>query len=94
MSGAFLWSENATRTTVLEDRTLANYCYWDGTILKGTDAETGKDKYYMFASRWDQANGHSGWGGSVAVYATSDNLEGPYTDQGMLVAGLLRRRRS
>lgn len=68
----------------LEDRTLANYCYWDGTILKGTDAETGKDKYYMFASRWDQANGHSGWGGSVAVYATSDNLEGPYTDQGML----------
>lgn len=68
----------------LEDRTLANYCYWDGTILKGTDEETGKDKYYMFASRWDQANGHSGWGGSVAVYATSDNLEGPYTDQGML----------
>lgn len=70
----------------LEDRDLSDYCYWDGTILK--DEETGK--YYMFASRWNQAGGHwgengiSGWQGSVAVYATSDNLYGPYEDQGML----------
>ena len=64
----------------LEDRTMENYCYWDGTILK--DPETGK--YYMFASRWDQSKGHGGWTESSAVYATSDNLYGPYTDQGEL----------
>lgn len=68
----------------LEDRTMAQYSYWDGTILK--DEETGK--YYMFASRWNQAGGHwgengiSGWQGSQAVYAVSDNLYGPYTDMG------------
>ncbi len=70
----------------LEDRTLENYCYWDGGILK--DEETGK--YYMFASRWNQAGGHwgqdgiSGWQGSQAIYAVSDNLYGPYTDMGPL----------
>lgn len=68
----------------LEDRTMAQYSYWDGTILK--NEETGK--YYMFASRWNQAGGHwgengiSGWQGSQAVYAVSDNLYGPYTDMG------------
>lgn len=72
----------------LEDRTLENYCYWDGGILK--DEKTGK--YYMFASRWNQAGGHwgentdsgwvDGWQGSQAVYAVSDNLYGPYKDMG------------
>lgn len=72
----------------LEDRTLENYCYWDGGILK--DEETGK--YYMFASRWNQAGGHwgqdtdsgwvDGWQGSQAVYGVSDNLYGPYEDKG------------
>lgn len=72
----------------LEDKTLENYCYWDGGIVK--DEETGT--YYMFASRWNQAGGHwgqntdsgwvDGWQGSQAIYATSDNLYGPYTDQG------------
>ena len=38
----------------------------------------------MFASRWDQANGHGGWGGSSAVYAVSDSLFGPYVDKGLL----------
>ncbi len=40
----------------LEDRKMAAYSYWDGGIVK--DDETGK--YYMFASRWNQAGGH--WG--------------------------------
>lgn len=68
----------------LEDRDLSDYSYWDGGIIK--DDETGK--YYMFASRWNQAGGHwgqdgiSGWQGSQAVYAVSDNLYGPYEDMG------------
>ena len=37
----------------------------------------------MFASRWDQARGHGGWGGSKAVHAVSDNLIGPYLDKGL-----------
>jgi hypothetical protein len=61
----------------LEDRTLARYVYWDGGILKSGST------YYMFASRWDQSLGHNGWmSGSKAVWATSSNLYGPYTDQG------------
>lgn len=68
----------------LEDRDMSDYSYWDGGILK--DEESGK--YYMFASRWNQAGGHwgengiSGWQGSQAVYAVSDNLYGPYEDKG------------
>jgi len=57
------------------------WCYWDGKIIKGTDG-----KYHMFASRWDQARGHNGWGGSAAVHAVSDNLTGPYNRQGSLLA--------
>jgi hypothetical protein len=37
----------------------------------------------MFASRWDQANGHSGWGGSKAVHAVADKPTGPYVDKGL-----------
>ena len=68
----------------LEDSDMSDYSYWDGGIIK--DEETGK--YYMFASRWNQAGGHwgqdgiDGWQGSQAVYAVSDNLYGPYEDQG------------
>ena len=68
----------------LEDDDLSDYCYWDGSIIK--DDETGK--YYMFASRWNQAGGHwgqdgiDGWQGSQAIYAVSDSLYGPYEDQG------------
>lgn len=68
----------------LEDRDLKNYCYWDGAIIK--EEETGK--YYMFASRWNQAGGHwgqdgiPGWQGSQAIYSVSDNLYGPYEDLG------------
>lgn len=68
----------------LEDTDLSDYSYWDGTILKNEE----NGKYYMFASRWYQAGGHwgengvSGWQGSQAVYAVSDNLYGPYVDQG------------
>ena len=61
----------------LEDRTGQNFSYWDGGIIK--DDETGK--YYMFASKWDQKHGHGGWKQSVGVYATSDNLYGPYVEQ-------------
>lgn len=70
----------------LEDSDMSDYSYWDGSIIK--DEETGK--YYMFASRWNQAGGHwgqdgvEGWQGSQAIYAVSDNLYGPYVDQGPL----------
>src|SRR5215471_12495201 len=53
--------------------------YWDGQIIKSPNG-----KFYMFASRWDQARGHGGWGGSSAVYAVSDNLFGPYVDKGLI----------
>ena len=70
----------------LEDSDMSDYSYWDGSIIK--DEETGK--YYMFASRWNQAGGHwgqdgiDGWRGSQAIYAVSNNLYGPYEDQGPL----------
>ncbi len=70
----------------LEDRTMAEYSYWDGSIVK--EEESGK--YILFASRWEQKGGHwgndegPGWRGSQAVYAESDSLFGPYTDLGPL----------
>jgi hypothetical protein len=68
------------RSNGLEDPTMMkNYCYWDGQIIKAKDG-----KYHMFSSRWDQAKGHNGWFGSVAVHSVSDSLFGPYVDQGML----------
>jgi hypothetical protein len=62
----------------LEDTTMKQWCYWDGQILKGPDG-----KYHLFASRWDQSRGHNGWFGSSAVHAVSDNVIGPYADQGL-----------
>jgi hypothetical protein len=62
----------------LEDETMTKWCYWDGQIIRAKDG-----KYHMFASRWDQARGHGGWGGSKAVQAVSDNLIGPYLDKGL-----------
>jgi hypothetical protein len=62
----------------LEDHTMKQWCYWDGQIIKAPEG-----KYHMFASRWDQAKGHNGWFGSVAVHAVSDNPVGPYVDKGM-----------
>jgi hypothetical protein len=46
----------------LEDTTMTNWCYWDGQIIKASDG-----KFHLFASRWDQARGHGGWGSSLAV---------------------------
>ena len=43
----------------------------------------GRFTYHLFASRWDQAKGHHGWGGSKAVHAVSDRLIGPYVDKGL-----------
>jgi len=62
----------------LEDVTMTNWCYWDGQIIKGPEG-----KYHMFASRWNQARGHNGWGGSLAMHAVADNPVGPYTDKGV-----------
>lgn len=62
----------------LEDSAMARWNYWDGQILKGADG-----KYRMFASRWDQARGHKGWGDSLATLAVSDTLFGPYRDLGL-----------
>ena len=70
----------------LEDRTMTEYSYWDGAILKHPE----DGRYYLFASRWDQKGGHwgnaegPGWRGSQAVYSVSDALLGPYTDLGPL----------
>jgi hypothetical protein len=62
----------------LEDPTVKKWYYWDGQIIKGPEG-----KYHMFASRWDQAKGHRGWGSSCAVHAVSDNVMGPYVDKGL-----------
>jgi len=62
----------------LEDTTIKEWCYWDGKIIKGPDG-----KYHMFASRWAQSSGHSGWSGSKAVHAVSDKPTGPYVDKGL-----------
>lgn len=62
----------------LEDETMKSWDYWDGQILKGDDG-----KYHLFASRWDQANGHGGWKGSLAVHAVSEQLLGPFIDKGL-----------
>ncbi len=69
----------------LEDKLISDpeaegtrYCYWDGAIIK----EDGK--YYMIAARWEEKDGHWGWPFSKAVIAVSDNLYGPYEDQGLL----------
>ena len=61
----------------LED-TANKYCYWDGQIIKATDGN-----YHLFASRWNESQGHNGWFGSVAVHAVSDSLTGPYVDKGL-----------
>ncbi len=61
------------------DNPVKLWYYWDGQIIKSPHG-----KYYMFASRWDQAKGHSGWVGSSAVCAVSDNLYGPYVDKGLM----------
>ncbi len=62
----------------LEDETIKQWNYWDGKIIKSPDG-----KYHLFGSRWNQARGHGGWFGSQAVHAVSDNLVGPYVDQGL-----------
>ncbi|HWU39175.1 MAG TPA: hypothetical protein VN203_16145, partial [Candidatus Acidoferrum sp.] len=62
----------------LEDTTMTKWCYWDGQVIKGTD-----QKFHMFASRWDQAKGHGGWWGSLAIHAISEKAIGPYIDQGL-----------
>src|SRR5690348_2211607 len=65
----------------LEDVTMKQWDYWDGSIIKGPDG-----KYHMFGSRWAQEKGHNGWYESKAVHAVSDNLMGPYVDKGLLWA--------
>lgn len=63
----------------LEDPTLKQWYYWDGKIIKGPDG-----KYHLFASRWEQSKGHSGWWSSKAIGAVSDDPTGPYKDEGLL----------
>lgn len=66
----------------LEDPALAQWNYWDGTVLKGADG-----RYRMFASRWNQARGHDEWWQSKAVLGVSDGLYGPYRDNGLMWPG-------
>ena len=62
----------------LEDAAMKQWDYWDGQIIRAKDG-----KYHLFASRWDQAVGHKGWGHSKAVHAVSDTVTGPYVDKGL-----------
>lgn len=62
----------------LEDPTMKQWDYWDGKILKGPDG-----KYWMFASRWPQADGHWDWMHSQAIEAVSGSRLGPYHDRGL-----------
>lgn len=62
----------------LEDVKMAQWNYWDGQIVKGSDG-----KFHLFASRWDQSLGHSGWSVSKAIHSVSGNLIGPYVDKGL-----------
>ncbi|WP_143525119.1 glycoside hydrolase family protein [Labilibacter marinus] len=57
----------------------ANWCYWDGSIVKDDEG-----KYHMYASRWEQSWHHGqGWTkGSKAMHSVSDHLYGPYNDLG------------
>ena len=64
----------------LEDRTMSAYSYWDGAVFKSEE----NGRYYLFASRWEQAEGHWGWLGSRAVVSVSDSLWGPYEERGQL----------
>ncbi|MBN2573907.1 MAG: glycoside hydrolase family protein [Deltaproteobacteria bacterium] len=54
------------------------YFYWDGKILK-VDG-----KYHLHCSRWPKSAGFNQWSTSIAVHATSDNVLGPYLDQGQI----------
>ena len=62
----------------LEDATLKKWNYWDGSSIKAPNG-----KYFMFASRWPQSRGHNDWWNSRAIHAVSDNLFGPYRDEGL-----------
>jgi|GEM_PF-840553 len=66
------------KTSTDGKKTLTDYAYWDGKIIKGPEG-----KYHLFCSRWDQSGGHQGYYGSVAIHAVSDNLLGPYIDKGI-----------
>ena len=65
----------------LEDPTMKNWCYWDGSIVKGSDK-----KYRIYGSRWTQSVSHSdGWHiESKGIIAVSNNVIGPYKDEGLL----------
>ncbi len=63
----------------LEDKTLNQWVYWDGKIIRAPDG-----KYHLFGSRWDQSGGHWAWGGSQAIHAVSESSPlGPYVDKGL-----------
>lgn len=63
----------------LEDRTLDEWCYWDGAAIQGPEG-----RWHLFASRWPERLGHRGWSKSLALHAVSDNVIGPYRDTGLL----------
>ena len=65
----------------LEDPTMKNWCYWDGSIVKDDQG-----LYHMYASRWTQEMSHSdGWHiGTKAIHSVSENVMGPYIDKGLV----------
>lgn len=65
----------------LEDPEMKTRCYWDGSIVPGEDG-----RFHLFGCGWTQTVGHGpGWTeNSKAIHAVSDNIMGPYVDQGMM----------
>ncbi|CAA6694437.1 Unannotated [Lentimonas sp. CC11] len=54
---------------------MKDYIIWGASVTKGDDGN-----YYMFASRWPKSVGMGNWvTNSEVVLASSDNAEGPYT---------------
>ena len=67
----------------LEDHNMMKeWCYWDGKIIKAPDG-----KYHIFASRWDQARGHGGWGARAPCMRSATTSWGLMSTRGF--AGLL-----
>lgn len=66
----------------LEDKALSANSYWGGNIIK----DDASGKYYMFATRWNQADGAAGRAKGQITVATASDPKGPYTDNGLMDA--------
>lgn len=65
----------------LEDASLTNWCYWDGSIVIDDEG-----LYHMYASHWPQGMSHrDGWHiGTKAIHSVSENVLGPYVEKALV----------